>query len=384
MDSTALLTRARARWGDTRRLRGCGRRPGRTRPARAGAHSTGRRASRHPHRHAGTSAPAAARQVDAVRPVDHREAGAGRVGAYARAVVSGGTGSGGRGHWLFVVVVLGLAGAAAGAWAGWRVMPEERAVAVSLAVAGFGLGGLVAMVGLAFRALLMRAARALRRSRDAAVPTPLAAQDAPPEPPGSLPAAAPEAEREPAADEPESAAVPGPVPAARAGAGAPGGRRGRLVSRPAAARRPALLGWADLDRPRLARPRAGTRPRLASVAFSRLSRVPLATPAADGTSAGSSASTTSSSWAVRCPLRAIASSSPRVCASDASSRPSSSATSCSVASGWAVTSAARRRSTTVREPTAQPSSASRSASCWRNTPIASVCSPRIEACAAAA
>ena len=159
VDSTVALTRARARWGGARRPRGCGRRPRRRRPARAGGHSRGRRASRHPRRHAGTSAPAAARQVDAVPPVDHREAGARRVGAYARAVVSGRTSSGGRGRWLIVVVVLGLAGAAAGAWAGRQVMPEEPAVAVSLAVAGFGLGGLVAMLGLALRALLMRAVR---------------------------------------------------------------------------------------------------------------------------------------------------------------------------------------------------------------------------------
>ena len=211
-DSTDLLTRVRARWGGARRPRGCARTLRRRRPARAGAHSMGIRASRRPRRHAGTSAQAAARQVDAAPPVDQREAGARRVGAYARAVVSAGTRSGGRGRWLIVVVVLGLAGAAAGAWAGWRVMPEEPAVAVSLAVAGFGLGGLIAMVGLAFRALLMRAARWLRRSRDAAASPDLATQDAALEVSASPAAPAPDAEPEPAAHEPEPAAVPPPDP----------------------------------------------------------------------------------------------------------------------------------------------------------------------------
>ena len=102
-------------------------------------------------------------------------------------VVSGRTSSGGSGRWLFVVLVLGLAGAGAGAWAGRQVMPEEPAVAVSLAVAGFGLGGFVAMLGLALRALLMRAARSVRRSRDAAAAPALAAEDTPPEASASPP-----------------------------------------------------------------------------------------------------------------------------------------------------------------------------------------------------
>ena len=135
-----------------------------------------------------------------------------RPGAYARAVVSGRTSSGGRGRWLIVVLVLGLAGAAAGAWAGRQVMPEEPAVAVSLAVAGFGLGGVVAMLGLALRALLMRAARRVRRSRDAAATPALPAQDLPPEASASPPTPAADTEPEPAAHEPEPTAVPGPAP----------------------------------------------------------------------------------------------------------------------------------------------------------------------------
>jgi hypothetical protein len=133
-------------------------------------------------------------------------------------VVSGRTSSGGNGRWLFVVLALGLVGAAAGAWAGRQVRPEEPAVTVSLAVAGFGLGGFVAMLGLGFRALLMRAARRFRRSRDAAAPPPLAVRDTPPDASASSPTPAAEAEPEPAPAEPEPAPPePEPPPGGEAG-----------------------------------------------------------------------------------------------------------------------------------------------------------------------
>jgi hypothetical protein len=109
--------------------------------------------------------------------------------------VSGRTTRRGRGHWLIVVLVLAFAGAAAGAWAGEQIAPDESAVVVSLAAAAFGLGGLVGMLGLAVRALLMRAIPARDRSPDAA-PPPVSAQDDPP------PAAAPHAEP-PAALDPD-------------------------------------------------------------------------------------------------------------------------------------------------------------------------------------
>ena len=83
---------------------------------------------------------------------------------------------------------------------------------VSLAVAGFGLGGLIAMLGLGFRALLMRATQRLRRSRDAAAPPALAAQDTPPDASGSPPAPAADTEPKPTAPEPEAAVAPGPEP----------------------------------------------------------------------------------------------------------------------------------------------------------------------------
>ena len=122
--------------------------------------------------------------------------------SYAHAVVSGRTSSGGSGRWLIVVLVLGFAGVAAGAWAGRRIAPDEPAVAVSLAAAGFGLGGLVAMLGLGVRALLMRATRPRRRSPDAASP-PAPARDAP--------SPTPEPQPEPAVEsEPEVEPEPGP------------------------------------------------------------------------------------------------------------------------------------------------------------------------------
>ena len=198
-----------------------------------------------------------------------------------------------------------LVGAAAGAWAGWRVMPEERAVAVSLAVAGFGLGGLVAMLGLGFRALLMRAIRAVRRSREAAVSPALAAQDARPDGSASPPARARDAEPEPAGREPEPAAVPQPEPVpepmpepspsrcrspsqpepgaparagagapARAGAGASGGRRTPagtpIRSSPAAG----ATGTARPGRRTSGATACRTPARLAPVTFTQLSRLP--------------------------------------------------------------------------------------------------------------
>jgi hypothetical protein len=126
--------------------------------------------------------------------------------------VTDGTSSRGGRRWLIVVVVLGLVGAAAGAWAGRRVMPEEPAVAVSLAVAGLGLGGLIAMVGLGFRSLISRATRMMRRPRVAAAPPAFDAQDASADASAPPPARAADAAPEPPAHDPEPAAVPEPEP----------------------------------------------------------------------------------------------------------------------------------------------------------------------------
>lgn len=100
------------------------------------------------------------------------------------------------------MLVLAVCGAAAGAWAGRQLVPEEPAVAISLAVTGFGLGGVIAMLGFALRALLLRALRLLGRSRDSAVPP---IQDTPPD--------APPPDREPeltAEPEPEPERLPAP------------------------------------------------------------------------------------------------------------------------------------------------------------------------------
>ncbi|WP_157592151.1 DUF2510 domain-containing protein [Solirubrobacter soli] len=132
--------------------------------------------------------------------------------------MSGGTSSGGRGRWLIVVLGLAVCGAAAGAWAGRRIAPDEPAVAMTLAVAGFGLGGLVGMLGLALRALLLGAIGLLSRSRDpAAAPSP-AAQDTEPDAPASPPAPDPELQLtadpqpQPGGPGPPAAAEPGPQP----------------------------------------------------------------------------------------------------------------------------------------------------------------------------
>ena len=52
-----------------------------------------------------------------------------------------------RGWWL--VGLLAVSGAAAGAFAGYRIDPDVKALVPSLAVAGFGLGGLVGLLLLA-------------------------------------------------------------------------------------------------------------------------------------------------------------------------------------------------------------------------------------------
>jgi hypothetical protein len=121
------------------------------------------------------------------------------------------------------VFVLAACGAAAGAWAGRRIAPDESAVTVAVAVAGFGLGGLIGMIGLGLRALVMRALRVFDRSRDAAAAPPaLAPQDGPPPapvpPPAPGPEPAPAAGPEPQpATGPEPAAAPGPRGAAEPG-----------------------------------------------------------------------------------------------------------------------------------------------------------------------
>ena len=109
----------------------------------------------------------------------------------------------GRGRWLLVVLVLAACGGAAGAWAGRQIDPDQPVVVVSLAVAGFGLGGLVGALGLGLRALLLRAIRLFGRSRDSAAPPSPAAPETPVSP-------ASDPEPEPMAPEPEPEPLPAP------------------------------------------------------------------------------------------------------------------------------------------------------------------------------
>jgi hypothetical protein len=74
---------------------------------------------------------------------------------------------GGRGWWL--VGLLAVTGAAAGAVAGHRLAPDVSELAPSLAVAGFGLGGLIGLLLLA-PVGLWRAWRRRRIRRRAATP----------------------------------------------------------------------------------------------------------------------------------------------------------------------------------------------------------------------
>ncbi len=111
--------------------------------------------------------------------------------------------SAGRGRWFVIVLVLAACGAAAGAWAGRQIDPDEPVVAVSLAVAGFGLGGLVGALGLALRALLLRAIRLAGRSRASA-----AAPEVP-----ALPDPEPELTADPEPEPTPRPAEPEPLPA---------------------------------------------------------------------------------------------------------------------------------------------------------------------------
>lgn len=106
--------------------------------------------------------------------------------------------SGRRGWWL--VGLLAVGGAAIGAYAGHRLDPDVQELAPSLAVAGFGLGGLVGMLLLApvgaWRAWRRRRARRAATSPDPAVP------DSPQLWHSDDPAAAAEPDPEPEPEEP--------------------------------------------------------------------------------------------------------------------------------------------------------------------------------------